>query len=56
MKDEMETTMRLLGVTNLSQCSPEYLNVNDVEHLIYKDTERVFPAIDTAPKTVRAKL
>jgi L-lactate dehydrogenase (cytochrome) len=54
MKDEMETTMRLLGITDLTQCHPRYLNVGDVENLIPKSLESPFPEI---PQTAgRAKL
>ena len=54
MKDEMETTMRLLGITSLSQCHPRYLNICDVEHLIPKSLESPLPEI---PQSVpRSKL
>ncbi|PYH89628.1 cytochrome b2 [Aspergillus ellipticus CBS 707.79] len=36
MKDELETTMSLLGITDLSQAHPGLLNTLDVEHLIPK--------------------
>lgn len=36
MKDEMETTMRLLGITDLSQVHPGFLNTLDIDHLIPK--------------------
>jgi L-lactate dehydrogenase (cytochrome) len=45
MKDEMETTMRLLGITDLSQCHPRYLNICDVEHLIPRSLETSLPEI-----------
>ncbi|KAF2019156.1 hypothetical protein BU24DRAFT_364576 [Aaosphaeria arxii CBS 175.79] len=45
MKDELETTMRLLGMTDLSQAHPRFLNINDVEHLIPKSLEGSFPEI-----------
>jgi L-lactate dehydrogenase (cytochrome) len=45
MKDELETTMRLLGITDLSQCHPRYLNIGDVEHLIPKKLEGALPEI-----------
>jgi L-lactate dehydrogenase (cytochrome) len=34
LKDEMETTMRLLGATSLSQLHPGMLNTRAVDHLI----------------------
>lgn len=34
MRDEMETTMRLLGVTSVKQLHPGLLNYRDVEHLV----------------------
>ncbi|PWY68975.1 cytochrome b2, partial [Aspergillus sclerotioniger CBS 115572] len=36
MKDELETTMKLLGITDLSQAHPGLLNTLDVEHLVPK--------------------
>jgi L-lactate dehydrogenase (cytochrome) len=45
MKDELETTMRLLGITSLDQCHPRYLNLGDVEHLIPKDLNGGLPEI-----------
>jgi L-lactate dehydrogenase (cytochrome) len=54
MKDELETTMRLLGITDLSQCHPRYLNIGDVEHLIPKSLDSPLPEIPQ--DTLRAKL
>ena len=54
MKDELETTMRLLGITSLSQCHPRYLNIGDVEHLIPKSLESPLPEIPE--RELRAKL
>lgn len=36
MKDEIETTMKLLGITDLSQAHPGFLNTLDIDHLIPK--------------------
>ena len=36
MKDEIETTMKLLGITDLSQVHPGFLNTLDIDHLIPK--------------------
>ena len=36
MKDELETTMRLLGMTDLSQAHPRFLNAYDIDHLVPK--------------------
>ncbi|GKZ49396.1 hypothetical protein AbraIFM66951_001802 [Aspergillus brasiliensis] len=38
MRDELETTMKLLGITDLSQAHPGLLNTLDVDHLIPKQT------------------
>jgi len=54
MKDELETTMRLLGITSLEQCHPRYLNLGGVEHLIPKDLEGGLPEIPG--KGVKARL
>ncbi|KAI4656644.1 uncharacterized protein J4E78_006534 [Alternaria triticimaculans] len=54
MKDELETTMRLLGITSLEQCHPRYLNLGDVEHLIPRDLEGGLPEIPG--KGVKARL
>lgn len=34
MKDELETTMRLLGMTVISQAHPRFLNTGDIDHLV----------------------
>lgn len=34
LKDELETTMRMMGVTDLSQVHPGLLNTRAVDHLI----------------------
>ncbi|KAB8670396.1 hypothetical protein FH972_026309 [Carpinus fangiana] len=34
MKDELETSMRMIGVTDVSQISPDYVNTGDVDHLV----------------------
>jgi L-lactate dehydrogenase (cytochrome) len=36
MKDELETSMKLLGITDLSQAHPGLLNTLDVDYLIPK--------------------
>lgn len=36
MKDELETTMRLLGIMDLSQAHPGLVNTLDVDHTIPK--------------------
>lgn len=33
-KDELETTMKLMGVTDLSQLHPGLLNTRDIDHLV----------------------
>ncbi|CAK4033524.1 FMN-dependent dehydrogenase [Lecanosticta acicola] len=34
MKDELETTMKLIGVTDISQLHPGMLNTRDIDHLV----------------------
>lgn len=34
LRDELETSMRMVGVTNLSQVHPGLVNTLDVDHLI----------------------
>jgi len=34
IRDEVENTMRLLGVTKLSQLSPAFVNTKALDHLI----------------------
>jgi len=34
LKDELETTMRMMGITDLSQVHPGMLNTGAVDHLI----------------------
>lgn len=46
--------MRLLGITDLSQVHPKFLNTCDIDHLIPKSLESSFPEI--GPSQLRAKL
>jgi L-lactate dehydrogenase (cytochrome) len=39
MKDELETTMRLLGMTDLSRAHPRFLNTCDIDHLVPKSLD-----------------
>lgn len=39
MKDELETTMRLLGMTDLSQAHPRFLNTGDIDHMVPKSID-----------------
>jgi len=34
LNDELETTMRMMGVTSLDECHPGMLNTRAVDHLI----------------------
>ncbi|KAF2840664.1 hypothetical protein M501DRAFT_950978, partial [Patellaria atrata CBS 101060] len=34
MKDELETTMRMIGIANLSQVHPSLVNTLDIDHLV----------------------
>lgn len=43
LKDEIEISMKLSGLTSLDQASPEMLNTADVDHLI-RPSQR-FPAL-----------
>lgn len=43
LKDEIEVSMKLSGLTSLDQASPEMLNTADVDHLI-RPSQR-FPAL-----------
>ena len=52
MKDEFETTMRMMGCTDISQLHPALLNTGDVDHMIPRRREA--PVI--RPGAVHAKL
>ncbi|KAK8872961.1 cytochrome b2 [Apiospora arundinis] len=52
LKDEVEVSMRLCGITDLSQANPDLLNTSDVDYLIR--TPNKFP--DIPGKRERAKL
>ena len=52
LKDELEVTMRLCGITSLGQASPDLLNTSDVDHLVRVDQR--FPEIPL--KLVRSKI
>lgn len=34
LRDELETAMRLCGLTDLADASPDYVNTSDVDHLV----------------------
>ncbi|KAF4966005.1 hypothetical protein FSARC_6260 [Fusarium sarcochroum] len=34
LKDELETAMRLCGITDLADASPDYVNTSDIDHLV----------------------
>lgn len=40
LKDELETTMRLVGITDLSQASPELINTLDLDRLVPRSLDR----------------
>ncbi|KAI1083108.1 cytochrome b2 [Whalleya microplaca] len=52
LKDEVEVSMRLCGITSLDQATPDLLNTSDVDSLVRQDNK--FPQIP--PRYVRAKL
>lgn len=52
LKDELEVTMRLCGITSLDQAKPDLLNTSDVDYLVRK--EHGFPEIPS--DSVRSKL
>ncbi|QSZ35578.1 hypothetical protein DSL72_008448 [Monilinia vaccinii-corymbosi] len=54
LKDELETTMRMMGVTDISQVHPGMLNTRAVDHLI-PDGEEDHPYAKWRPKA-RARL
>ena len=37
LKDELETSMKLCGVTSIEQLGPELLNTQDIDHLVPRD-------------------
>jgi len=39
MKDELEVTMRMIGLTDVRQAHPGYLNTGDVDHLVPRHME-----------------
>ena len=48
MKDEFDTTMRMMGCTDLSQLHPDMLNTGNIDHLIPK--RGISPLGQKAPK------
>lgn len=42
LKDELETTMRMMGITHLSQVHPGLLNTRAVDHLIPNGEEHPY--------------
>jgi L-lactate dehydrogenase (cytochrome) len=48
LKDEFETGMRNIGITNLGQCSPEYVNSGAIDKWVNKQREHPY-AVSWAP-------
>ncbi|KAK4503846.1 hypothetical protein PRZ48_004761 [Zasmidium cellare] len=42
LREEMESAMKLLGITNLSQVHPGLVNTSDVDHLVPSSTEHPY--------------
>lgn len=51
LKDEIEVSMKLSGLTNLDQASPELLNTSDVDHLVRSALR--FPALTAHQEKAR---
>lgn len=34
LRDELEVAMRNIGITSLSEASPDFINTGDVDHLV----------------------
>ena len=34
MQDELETSMRNIGITSLAEASPDFVHTGDVDHLV----------------------
>jgi L-lactate dehydrogenase (cytochrome) len=51
LKDEIEVSMKLAGLTSLDQAGPELLNTADVDHLIR--SAQVFPALQGRQEKAR---
>ena len=47
-KDELETSMRLCGITDVDQAHPGLLNTSDIDHLVPTDVEH--PYVRWRPK------
>lgn len=52
LKDELEVSMRLCGVTNLDQLTPSFLNTLDVDHLVVSGE----PRVERREGNIRAKI
>lgn len=42
LKDEFEVAMRNCGLTRIDECSPEYVNTGDIDHLVCKSKEHPY--------------
>jgi L-lactate dehydrogenase (cytochrome) len=49
LKDELETSMRLCGITDIDQAHPGLVNTRDVDHLVL--SQKPHPYIRWQPKT-----
>lgn len=57
MKDEIEVSMKLLGITDLSQVHPGLVNTLDVDHLVPKGLEHPYVTGRSARQSLeKAKL
>ena len=53
MKDEIEVSMKMLGITDLSQVHPGLVNTLDVDHLVPTSMEH--PYAKWSPKKSRSQ-
>lgn len=48
LKDELETSMRLCGITNIDQAHPGLINTQDIDHMVAKGVNH--PYIQWRPR------
>ena len=42
LRDEFEVAMRNNGITSIEQCSPEYINTGDIDHMVSKSKDHPY--------------
>lgn len=56
LKDEFEVAMKNCGLTSIEQCTPEYVNTGDIDHLVPKSKKHPYAVTWSSPIPRSTKL